>query len=184
VTDEKMFLAKARQGDKASLEALITRYWQPVFRLACLRTESREDAQEIAQETFLKAFRALPGYRETNATFKTFLGRIALNLVADYWRKKGRSPKILSLTDFQEPLADPAPLPEDSLLARERREGVEKAVAMLSAEQRRVVELRIFAGLSLLETARLMDRSEAAVKMLQQRALKNLRQLLLEHGII
>ncbi len=183
VSDEQALIAKARDGDKAALEALITGYWQPVFRLACLKTGNSEDAQEIAQETFLKVFRALPGYRDTGAAFKTYLGRITLNLVTDYWRKKGRSPQVVALADFPEPLADPAPLPEDSALSRERRESIGRMVAMLPAEQRQTVELRIYAALSLQETARLMGKTEAAVKMLQQRALKNLRRLFQEHGI-
>jgi len=183
VTDEKSLIAKAQQGDKAALEQLIARYWQPVFRLACLKTGNGEDAQEITQETFLKAFRALPGYRETDASFKTYLGRIALNLITDFWRKKGRSPQVVALADFQEPLADPAPLPEDSALSSERRESIGRMVAMLPAEQRQAVELRIFASLSVEETARVMGKTEAAVKMLQQRALRNLRRLFAEHGI-
>lgn len=183
MTDEKSLIAKAQQGDKAALEQLIAGYWQPVYRLACLKTGNGDDAQEIAQETFLKAFRALPGYRETNASFKTYLGRIALNLITDFWRKKGRSPQVVALADFQEPLADPAPLPEDSALSRERRESIGRVVALLPDEQRRTVELRIFAALSVQETARLMGKTEAAVKMLQQRALRNLRRLFDEHGI-
>lgn len=183
VNDEKSLIAKAQQGDKAALELLISRYWQPVFRLACLKTGNGEDAQEITQETFLKAFRALPGYRETDASFKTYLGRIALNLITDFWRKKGRSPQVVALADFQEPLADPAPLPEDSALSKERRESIARMVAMLPAEQRQAVELRIFASLSLQETATAMGKTEAAVKMLQQRALRNLRRLFDEHGI-
>jgi len=184
VSDEKVLITQAQQGDKAALEALISRYWQPVYRLACLKTANSEDAQEITQETFLKAFRALPGYRETNASFKTYLGRIALNLITDHWRKKGRSPQVVALADFQEPLTDPAPLPEESALSEERRESIARMVAMLPAEQRQAVELRIFAALSLQETAKLMGKTEAAVKMLQQRALKNLRRLFQEHGII
>lgn len=181
--DEKALVAKAQQGDKAALEQLITAYWQPVFRLACLKTGNADEAQEIAQETFLKVFRALPGYRETTASFKTYLGRIAINLINDYWRKKGRTPPVVSMADYREPLADPAPLPEDHLLLRERRESIHKAVTMLPDEQRQAVELRIFAGLPLQETARIMGKTEAAVKMLQQRALKNLRRLFVERGI-
>ncbi|HWQ61184.1 MAG TPA: sigma-70 family RNA polymerase sigma factor, partial [Negativicutes bacterium] len=159
MTDEKSLIAKAQQGDKAALELLISRYWQPVFRLACLKIGNGEDAQEITQETFLKAFRALPGYRETDASFKTYLGRIALNLITDFWRKKGRSPQVVALADFQEPLADPAPLPEDSALSKERRESIARMVAMLPAEQRQAVELRIFASLSLQETATAMGKT-------------------------
>lgn len=184
MTDDKLLVAQARQGDEASLQALISRYWQPVYRLACIKIGNTEDAQEITQETFFKALRALPGYKETNATFKTYLGRIAINLINDYWRKKGRSPQVVDIADYKGPLADPAELPEDRAISREQRDAIARTLALLPDEQQRTIELRIYAGLSVAETARIMNKSEAAVKMLQQRALKNLRRLFLEHGIV
>lgn len=184
MNEEQQLIDKARAGDQASLSALIAKYWNAVFRLACRRTGCSEDAQEIAQDTFLKALRALPGYRHTGASFNTYLSKIALNVIIDYWRKKGRSPQLTTIADYGEPLADPAQLPEERTLTRERQETIARLVAMLPPEQRQAIELRIFASLSVQESARLMGKSEPALKMLQQRALKNLRRLFVENGIV
>lgn len=184
MTDESSMIERARQGDQAALNGLVLKYWQPVYRLACRKIGNSDDAQEITQETFFKALRALPNYKETGASFQTYLGRIALNLVNDYWRKKGRTPQIVDIADYQEPLIDTAGSPEQHTLTLELREAMARLVAMLPPEQRQTVELRIVAGLSVQETARLLEKTEAAVKMLQQRGLKNLRRLFEEHGII
>lgn len=184
MSEDHVLIARARQGDEASINTLVTRYWQSVYRLACLKTGNIDDAQELTQETFFKALKALPGYRETGASFKTYLGRIAINLITDYWRKKGRAPQIVDIATYQEPLVDREALPEDQTLGREMRERIGALLGLLPPEQRQTVELRILAGLSVQETARLIGKSEAAVKMLQQRGLKNLRRLFEEHGIV
>lgn len=184
MNEERQLIAKARTGDQSSLGALITKYWQPVFRLVCWKTGCSEEAREITQETFLKALGTLPGYRETGASFGTYLSRIAPNVIVDYRRKKGRSPQLAALADYHEPLVDPAPLPEERTLTKERQETIARMVGMLPPEQRQAIELRIFASLSVQESARLMNKSEPALKMLQRRALKNLRRLFAENGIV
>ena len=184
MSEDNILIARARQGDEASINTLITRYWQPVYRLACLKTGNIDDAQELTQETFFKALRALPGYKDTGASFKTYLGRIAINLITDYWRKKGRTPQIVDIATYQEPLVDRDELPEEQTLSKEMRERIGTLLGLLPPEQRQTVELRILAGLSVQETSRLIGKSEAAVKMLQQRGLKNLRRLFEEHGIV
>ena len=184
MSEDNILIARARQGDEASINTLITRYWQPVYRLACLKTGNIDDAQELTQETFFKALRALPGYKDTGASFKTYLGRIAINLITDYWRKKGRTPQIVDIATYQEPLVDRDELPEEQTLSKEMRERIGTLLGLLPPEQRQTVELRILAGLSVQETSRLIGKSEAAVKMLQQRGLKNLRRLFAEHGIV
>ena len=184
VSEESNLIGRARQGDQEALSGLFSRNWQPVYRLICLKTGNVDDAQELAQETFLKAFRALPDYRDVGASFKAYLSRIALNLVTDYWRKKGRTLQTVDLADYQEPAAGTDHQPEIQAIASETRQAITGAVALLPAEQRQAVELRIIAGLSVQETARIMEKSEAAVKMLQQRGLKNLRRLLEEKGIV
>jgi RNA polymerase sigma-70 factor (ECF subfamily) len=182
--NEQQLIAQARQGDREALNALVTRNWPAVYRLVLARIGSGEDAQEITQETFIKAFRALPGYRETGAAFSTYLGRIALNLVNDFWRKKGRSPQVYDIAEYQEPLVDIAPSPEEQAVTREKRQEIAAVIAMLPPDQRQAVELRIIAGLSVQQTAQKMAKTEAAVKMLQQRALKTLRKLMEEKGIL
>lgn len=181
--DENRIIAKAKEGDREALNELVTRHWAYIYRLALAKTGNPDDAQEIAQETFVKALAALSRYKETNATFKTYLSRIALNLIIDYYRKRGRAPQIMDITEYMEPIVDNSLSPDQAVVDAERREEVAKMLALLPEEQRQVVELRIVQGLAVADTARIMGKSGAAVKMLQQRALKKLKDLFAENGI-
>lgn len=183
VTEDDALIARAQQGDREALSILIERHWLAVYRLAFYRIGEQEEAREITQETFCRALMALPRFQKTEASFKTYLGRIALNLITDFWRKKGRTPKLVDIGVCQEPLVDPGDRPEDTALQAERQQEVRRLLALLPQEQRQAVELRIIAGLSVRETARIMAKSEGAVKMLQQRALHTLRRLLSERGL-
>jgi len=181
--DEDILIDKAKAGDRDALNELISLCWQPVYRFVSYKTGSPEDAQEITQETFIRAFRSLPRYQKTGAMFKTYLDRIALNLITDFWRKKGRTPAVVELAEYQQPIAVDDQ-PEAQAVSREMSEAIASVLKELPNEQRQTVEFRIIAGLPVRETAIAMGKSEAAIKMLQQRALKNLRVLLLDRGII
>ncbi len=181
---EDELISKARTGDREALGELVTACWHPVYRLISYKTGSPEDAQEITQETFFRAFRSLSSYRQTETRFTTYLSRIALNLVTDFWRKKGRSPAVTDIMEHQNQLSANEPDPCNQLVEQEMRHSLSESMKELPEEQRQVVELRIIAGLPVRETATAMNKTEAAVKMLQQRALKNLRQNLLNRGAI
>lgn len=180
---DDILISKAQAGDREAMGELVAAYWHPVFRLVSYKTDCPEDAQEITQETFFRAFRALPNYQKTNATFKTYLGRIALNLVNDSWRKKGRSPAIVELAAYNEPAREDEQ-PDIQAINQERRKAIANVLKELPPDQRQAIELRILAGLPIRETSIAMGKSEAAIKMLQSRALKNLRNLMLERGIV
>lgn len=182
--DEHILLAKAQTGDREALNALMTEYWQPVYRLIYSRLANPEDAKELTQDTFMKAFRALPGYKSMGVSFKSYLGKIALNLVTDFWRKNGRAPQVVGLEEYQETLWDSGEKPEEYILRREGQERVNGLLKYLPEEQRQAIRLRVLLGISVHDTAVLMNKTEAAIKMLQQRALKNLRSLCLETGMV
>ncbi|QDR82140.1 RNA polymerase sigma factor [Sporomusa termitida] len=181
--NENFIIAQAREGDRAALNALVSSHWPAIYRLALAKTSNPEDAQEIAQDTFLRALAALPRYKETNATFKTYLSRITLNLIIDHYRRRGRAPQVVDIADYNEPIIDPDSRPEEAVLNTERRQEVLCLLARLPDEQRQVIELRIVRGLAVADAARIMGKSGAAVKMLQQRALKKLKELFTEQGI-
>ena len=181
---ERQLIAAAQGGDKFALNELLTQHWQPIVQFIAYKVGSQQDGQDIAQETFLRAFRALPRYEERNATFRTYLGRIALNLIADHWRKLGRTPQTVDVADYRGLLEDSSYQPEEVAVKRERQREVAVALAQLPQEQRKVVELRLLSGLSVQETAVKMIKTEAAIKMLQQRALANLRKLFQEKKTI
>lgn len=182
--NEQALILDAKNGDREALNILIETYWQPVYRLVCYKVGNSEDAQELTQDTFLRAFRSLERYQDTGAAFKTYLGRIALNLVTDFWRKKGRAPQIVDIAEYQEPLSDSADRPEEAAISAEQQQEISRLISSLPSDQRQAVELRIIAGLSVREAANIMGKTEPALKMLQQRALKNLRKLCIERGII
>lgn len=184
MADEQSLLLKAQGGDREALNILLGTYWQPIYRMVCYKVGNSDDAQEITQETFLRAFRSLDKYKDIGASFKTYLGRIALNLITDFWRKRGRAPQIVDIAEYQEPLADSAERPEESALNSEFQEEIATLVSSLPDEQRQAVELRIIAGLSVKDAAEIMGKTEPALKMLQQRALKNLRKMCIERGIM
>jgi len=174
-------IEKAKTGDKAALAELVSNCWQPLHRFIVHKIGSADEAQDVAQETFYRAFRSLSNYKKTDSRFTTYLGRIATNLITDMWRKKGRSPVNSDFDDSQGQLAD-GENPADLLVARETKATLAAALAELPSEQRQVIEYRILAGLPVKEVAIALDKSEAAIKMLQQRALKNLREKLLAKG--
>lgn len=183
VTDEQDLIAKAQQGEKQALNTLVSLYWQPVYRLIYYKIGHVEDAQELTQETFFKAFRSLARYQQGDASFKTYLGRIALNLVNDFWRKKGRSPQVIDIAEYQDPIIDTGVKPEEAAIKTEQQQEIARLVQLLPDEQRQAVEMRIIAGFSVREVARIMGKTEPALKMLQQRALKNLKKMFVERGI-
>ncbi|MDF2500295.1 MAG: rpoE 2 [Anaerosporomusa subterranea] len=174
---DRQLISAAQAGDQAALNELLSFHWQPIYQFVFYKVGNQHDAQDIAQETFIRAFRALPRYQERNATFRTYLGRIALNLIADHWRRLGRAPQIVDVADYRGLLEDTADKPEDQMIKSERQREVAAALAQLPEDQRRAVEMRLIAGLSVQETAQKMNKTEAAVKMLQQRALANLRKM-------
>jgi RNA polymerase sigma-70 factor (ECF subfamily) len=91
---------------------------------------------------------------------------------------------LTDIAEYQEPLPDTADRPEEAAISAERQQEIAELIGSLPDEQRQAVELRIIAGISVKEAAGIMGKSEPALKMLQQRALKNLRRMYIERGLI
>lgn len=184
VTDENILITKAKSGDREALNTLVSCYWQPVYRMMYNKLGNEDDAKDLTQETFMKAFRSLPQYKILDVPFKSYLGRIAINLVTDFWRKKGRTPQIANIAEYQESILDIRGNPEEYTLRLEGQEQIANLVESLPEEQCQTVKLRIIVGLSIRDVALQMNKTESAIKMLQQRALKNLRKMCLDIGIL
>lgn len=184
MTDENKLIRRAKDGDREALNTLVSGYWQPIYRLIYSKLGNEEDAKELTQDTFMKAFRSLPRYQILEVSFKSYLARIALNSVTDFWRKKGRTPQTASITDYQESIRDKRENPEEYTLRLEGQEQMASLVKRLPEEQRQAVQLRVILGLSIHDAAVKMNKTESAIKMLQQRAFKNLRKMCLDIGIL
>lgn len=164
---EAELIARAR-ADRRAFAPLYDRYLDPVYRYCYRRLGSREAAEDAAGEVFYKALAALPGYRD--GSFIGWLMAIARNVTTDVLRR--RRPEEPLKPEYDPPDGDATP--EQAALAAEGRRSLRALLARLPDDQRTVLELRL-AGLTGPEIAALLERSLGAVKMLQHRAVVQLR---------
>jgi|HubBroStandDraft_6_1064221.scaffolds.fasta_scaffold24745_2 RNA polymerase sigma-70 factor (ECF subfamily) len=173
-------VAAAKGGDELAFEAIVKRHRPRVFGLALRYTRSREDAEDIVQQTFQRAFVHLLGF-EGRSSFSTWLTSIALNCALTLLRKR-RARRELPIDDSSNDegtapaleIADAGPDPETSYLQRERARILSAAVGQLSPGMQRAVELQELGELTTLETARHMGLTASAVKSRLFRAKRSL----------
>ena len=165
-TDEEL-VARSRGGDADSFNELILRWERPIYALAYRVIGREEDARDVCQETFLRAFRALPGFKG-QAKFSSWLYRIALNLCRDWIRRQRRAP-TLQIPEGVEPTElagelGPAESIEDLVSRRELSAVVEEAMALLPEEQRTAIILKEYHGMTFQEIADLQGCPLSTVK--------------------
>jgi RNA polymerase sigma-70 factor (ECF subfamily) len=179
---ENISLEALRAGDRAEFARLVEAYSGVIYRLALKILENQQDAEDVLQETFIKAFRSLAGF-DGRASISTWLYRIATNEALMLLRK--RKQVVLSLDEPQESetgeaepmqIADWCCLPEEELMSAESRAYLDQAVERLPHSLRLVFLLREFEGLSTQETGEVLGLSEVAVKTRLSRARLRLRE--------
>jgi RNA polymerase sigma-70 factor (ECF subfamily) len=165
-TDEEL-VARSMTGDADSFNELILRWERPIYALAYRTIGREEDARDVCQETFLRAFRALPGFRG-QAKFSSWIYRIALNLCRDWMRRERRQPTVQAPddVDLMEMAAaeEPSESIEDLVARRDETRIVERAMAVLSEEQRTAIILKEYHGLTFQEIADLVGCPLSTVK--------------------
>jgi len=154
-TDEEL-VARSIRGDAESFNQLILRWERPIYALAYRTIGREEDARDVCQETFLRAFRALPAFRG-QAKFSSWLYRIALNLCRDWMRRERRVPVVQAPegVDLLDLAAEKEPSePIEELVARkDLTKLVERVMARLPEEQRTAIVLKEYHGLTFQEIA-------------------------------
>jgi RNA polymerase sigma-70 factor, ECF subfamily len=179
-TGDEALVAAAKGGDDLAFETIVKRHRQRILGLALRYTRSREDAEDVAQQTFQRAFIHLLGF-EGRSSFSTWLTSIAINHALILLRKR-RALRELPLEDPSNDerttpaleIADAGPDPEASCLQGERARILSAAVRELSPGMQRAVELQELGELTTRETARHMGLSVSAVKTRLFRARRNL----------
>ncbi|MBM3789624.1 MAG: sigma-70 family RNA polymerase sigma factor [Acidobacteria bacterium] len=169
-------MAEVAGGDLAAFERLVIRNQKSAWSLAYRFLGNAADAEDAAQEAFLRILRAAPGYRP-KAKFRTFLLSVTGNICRDMLSKK--RPLVLEETGD---LRDLAPDPGEVLEGRERTGGLRRALGALPAKQRLALLLRHYEELSYEEIAGALHTSTKAVDSLLQRARRTLQELLAETG--
>ena len=171
---ESELVERAKRGDVGAYAQIVERYQEPVFRAAYLVTRSAADAQEAAQDAFVKAYAALGRFR-SGSPLRPWLLRIAVNESRNRRRAAGRR-EALALRAAAERQAEGAdPSPEAVLLAAERRRALLDALDRLRDEDRLVIACRYLLDLSERETAEVLGWRRGTVKSRLSRALERLR---------
>jgi RNA polymerase sigma-70 factor (ECF subfamily) len=172
--DETELTERARRGDLGAYEELVRMHQGIAFRTAYVFTGSAEDAQEAAQDAFVKAFRALGRFRQ-GAPFRPWLLKIVANEARNRRRAAGRREGLVARTVAGAGPEDAAPSPEAVLLSAERREELLAALNRLRVEDREVIACRYFLDLSEEDTAAALGWKRGTVKSRLSRALERLR---------
>jgi RNA polymerase sigma-70 factor (ECF subfamily) len=171
VDEDTELLAAFRAGERAAFDALVRKYQRAIYYLALRYVKDGDDAKDVAQRAFVRAFEGLGGFRG-GASFKTWLYRIVVNLSLNHLRDHARQ--------------QPGEIAEDALTSDaigvgrlasgEDRRQLRAAIALLPPKQRLVLELRVFEELPFREVAAIADCSENAAKVNFHLAVKRLRE--------
>ncbi|MBI4054137.1 MAG: RNA polymerase sigma factor [Candidatus Doudnabacteria bacterium] len=169
----EVLVRNAHSGDKEAFRELYEFFADPIFRFIKLKIQSQQEAEDILQDVFLKAWLALPKFRLEQANFRAWLYRIASNAVTDNFRKRYRSPQTLELFDgFDAATTDSV---AESVGLRLDAKSVRQMFSRLPANYRAVLELRFVEDFSVKETAKILKKSRLAIRLIQYRGLQKLR---------
>lgn len=161
-------------GADIDMEEICRSTWRELYRFIYYRVQNREEAEDITQETYARAFTYLRDNGTLVLEYGSYLRAIAMNIIRDQWRRNKRRGQNVNLEEV-----DPVILSAGDFTGEvEDRTVIEKAIGKLSKDQQTVIRLRILEGLSSPETAKRMNRKEGTVRVLQFRAIKTLSKLL------
>ena len=177
-TSDSDLIARARKGETEAFGELYRRYFDPIFRYLRVRVARADDAEDLTESVFLRAYQSLHRYRERGWPFSAFLYQVARNALADHYRKR---PRETDLTEAEGLGTAPRALDED-LVQAERISLMQQALVGLPPDYQEVIRLRVLLGLPTETTAQWMGRSEGAVRVLLYRALAALRMKLTDKG--
>jgi RNA polymerase sigma-70 factor (ECF subfamily) len=177
VQREEELVRRAQRREPEAFGQLYEEHFDRIFRYVLLRVRNQADAEDITQQVFLKALENIGSYRWRGMPFASWLFRIAHNSVVDHWKKKSRQ-NVVAVAP--EEIDDMAASPDDPAVLTELNFDVKQLAAaceQLTDGQREIISLRFAGGLSVAESAKVMGKSEGAVKVLQHAALVKLRRI-------
>ncbi|HXK09004.1 MAG TPA: sigma-70 family RNA polymerase sigma factor [Vicinamibacteria bacterium] len=173
---EREAVEACRRGEREAFDQLVVRYQRDVYRLCYRYVNNHEDANDLAQEVFLKAWRAIGRFRGESA-FSTWLYRIAVNACLNF-----RALRRPATQDLPEALADPVPGAAARVESADEARRVREAVRRLPEKQRATLILKIYHELTHEEVAAVLGSTVGTVKANLFHALGNLRRLMAEEG--
>ncbi len=175
--DEQSLVRRAQQQDSEAFAQLYENYFDKIYRYVVLKIGNKIEAEDVTQQVFVKALRSISLFKWRGWPFSAWLYRIAHNQTVDYLRKKARQAVPL---DVSRAVSDSNPE-----MAAQRKMDIEQlllATKQLTKAQQEVISLRFTSELSTAEVAKIMGKSQGAVKALQHSAIVALRKTLLVKG--
>jgi len=176
---EISLIQRAIQHDDSAFVCLYDLHVDKVYRHVYYRVRDRDDAEDITQEVFVRAWKAIGRYKATGAPFLSWLTTIAHNLVIDHYKHLAKH-KTTAFDESKEGMSHQI-IDKDSQIDFDGdidRDLLEKAISKLKGDKQKVVLMHFIDGLSYTEIARALKKREGAIRVIQYRALKELRDIL------
>ncbi len=171
--DLEKLIIKSQSGDNQAFGQIYQLFYKRIYRFCRVHLYDEETASDLCQETFVKAWKALPSFSfKAGGSFQAFLFRIARNLIIDLSRKK----KVSSLEQVEEPATNEDLLGQ--IDEKETQEKLHQALDKLGDKDKNLIVLRFFEDLSFIEVAKAMGEKEGALRVRTHRALKKLKEIL------
>lgn len=167
-------LKMAKIGDTDAFGALYTLHFEKVYRYLYYRTSHKETAEDLSEEVFTKAYQKLSSFEGDSKGFQGWVMVIARNLLVDFYRRQNPTVSVEEL-DF---LPGNERSPVDALSASDDEKQLLAALGTLPKEQQEVVQLRFIEGYEISDIAKLLNKSEGNIRIIQYRAIKKLREIL------
>ena len=177
--DQEHIIARARRGDAHAFEQLVTAYRNQVFRLALRMCGNEADADEVAQEAFLSAWKGLPNFRG-ESRFSTWLYQLTTHAAIDLMRREKRQAAAEDIDEIT--AADDGPSPQQQVERTETQREIRSALMQLPEEYRQVLLLRFMQELSYEEIGRALKLPVGTVKSRLNRAKAQLKDILSRSG--
>ncbi|MDF2533302.1 MAG: polymerase, sigma-24 subunit, subfamily [Clostridia bacterium] len=156
--------------DEKTIEEICSSTWEPLYRFIYYKVQNREEAEDITQETYVKAISYFQKNNIKIETYIAYLKAVSLNVLRDRWRKNKLKGTVVDIEAI-----NPAEISvEDSAETSDEKEILQSALNRIREEYRTVVELRILKGYSVAEASKIMNKTEGAIRVLQHRALKEI----------
>jgi RNA polymerase sigma-70 factor, ECF subfamily len=167
-------IEQALNRDPEAFTSLYELYVERVFRHVYYHLSDRSEAEDITQEVFVRAWKAISHYKNTGAPFMAWLITIARHLITDHFRSTKRLVTLTDMGMIECEGADPEQIVADNL----NRSFMRNAIMKLKGEKKDVILMRFIDGFTYEEIAKALNKSEGAVRVIQFRALKDLKQIL------
>lgn len=172
-----VYVSKAQKGDQQAFSLIYDHFVQQIFKFIRYKVQNRQEAEDLLQDVFVKAYKGLPALPLKDLNFQAWLYRVASNSINDHFRKIYRAPETLEL-DEKFDLADKTSL-EHEMENISDMDTVREAFTKLPLLYKQVLELRFLQEFSVEETAKILKKSNLSVRLLQHRAIKKVKGILL-----